>query len=122
MFEGVLSAVVDEEAYLTLPPALASGFRERYGPELFLTSMDGRTLLLFPLQVFADLQARLASGAAQEKFSLRDRLLFPLLRFGLQQRMTADGRVPFLAERTLAGQAVELRWENSRIVIRPANV
>lgn len=47
-FRGGATARIDDKGRLKLPASMRTVLEEKYGPELFVTSVDGLTVLIYP--------------------------------------------------------------------------
>ncbi len=101
MFRGHYTAKVDERGRVKLPAAFLATVRERFDEELFVTSLDGRHLRVYPLKTWLQIEERLlrvpSMSAARGK--LLDRVNF----FGQAARLDKVGR--FLIPQRLRGGA-----------------
>ena len=61
MFRGSARAKLDEKGRLKLPAAYLTPLLERFGAQLFITSMDGVSAQVYPLPVWLELEAKLAA-------------------------------------------------------------
>ena len=52
MFRGSAPAKIDEKGRLKIPTDFRRVIEERYGPDLFVTSVMGDAALLYPLPVW----------------------------------------------------------------------
>jgi len=59
MFRGSAPAKIDDKGRLKVPTDFRRYVEERYGPELFVTSVLGDSALLYPLPVWEELESRL---------------------------------------------------------------
>lgn len=99
MFRGSAPAKIDDKGRLKVPTEFRRTLDERYGPELFLTSIVGDSALVYPLNVWEGIEEKLArlpsSNRAKRKFLER------VSYYGQAARMDAQGRVvipPILRE------------------------
>jgi MraZ protein len=60
MFRGNNPATVDGKGRLKIPTAFKSELDEKYGQEFFVTSLDGKSVRIYPLSVWVKLEAKLA--------------------------------------------------------------
>ena len=61
MFRGSAVAKIDDRGRLKVPTDFRRILEDRYGPEVFVTSLLGRSTLLYPLSVWDELERRLAA-------------------------------------------------------------
>lgn len=57
---------IDDKGRLKIPASFRSHVEERYGKELFITSRDGKLILVFPLPVWEELEMRLAQVSSTD--------------------------------------------------------
>src|ERR1700720_4516695 len=67
MFLGSAPAKIDDKGRLKVPTDFRRAIEERYGPELFVTSVEGESALLYPLPVWEEIEARLGGMAATHR-------------------------------------------------------
>jgi MraZ protein len=91
MFRGSAPAKIDEKGRLKLPTAFRRHLEERWGAELFVTSVQGDSALLFPLPVWEEIEARLQAVPATDR--TKDRYLERVSYFGQQGRLDPQGRI-----------------------------
>ena len=60
-FRGSAPARLDEKGRLKVPTLFRQQIEETFGPDLFVTSLHGREILLYPLPVWQVLEEKLAS-------------------------------------------------------------
>jgi MraZ protein len=60
-FRGSAPARLDEKGRLKVPTLFRQQIEDAFGPELFVTSLHGREILLYPLPVWQALEEKLAS-------------------------------------------------------------
>ena len=65
MFRGSAPATVDEKGRLKIPTDFRRQLEERWGPEVFITSVLGDRAMVFPLSVWEDMENRLLSLPTQ---------------------------------------------------------
>jgi MraZ protein len=91
MFRGNNPTRVDDKGRLKLPADYKRQIDERYGPQFFITSKDGKRAELWPLQVWQKIEEKLAeipnSNPAKRKFL--DRVNY----YGQMAEMDAQGRL-----------------------------
>ncbi len=91
MLRGNFSARIDEKGRLKIPTAFRAVIDERYGQELFVTSLTGENVRIYPLPVWVALEARLARVPSTHPARLKffDRVNF----FGQPAELDKQGRV-----------------------------
>lgn len=99
MLRGNQPATVDDKGRIKVPTTFRNTIREEYGDDLFLTSLDGENVRVYPLPVWAALEERVraipAMTPARQKFM--DRVNY----FGHATSMDKTGRIlvpPLLRE------------------------
>jgi MraZ protein len=60
-FRGSAPARVDEKGRLKVPSLFRAQIEEAFGPELFVTSVHGRNVLLYPLPIWRAVEEKLAA-------------------------------------------------------------
>jgi transcriptional regulator MraZ len=91
MLRGNHPARIDDKGRLKIPEAFRSVVESRYGPELFVTSVTGEYVRLYPMAVWQEVERRLAdvpsSNPSKQRFL--DRVNF----FGQVAALDKQGRV-----------------------------
>lgn len=91
MFRGNHPATVDAKGRLKLPRAFLGALVERHGRRVFVTSLDGESVSIYPLKVWEEVETRLATRGdldpAKRKFLLR------VNYFGQETEIGPQGRV-----------------------------
>lgn len=99
MFRGSAPAKIDDKGRLKIPTDFRRAIEERYGPDLFVTSIEGDSALLYPLPVWEEIEARLAGMPSTDR--VKARFLERVSYFGQQSRLDNQGRLlipPILRE------------------------
>ena len=99
MFRGSASAKIDEKGRLKIPTDLRRTFQDQYGKEVFLTSVQGTSVFVYPLPVWEEIEARLAALPSTDR--AKQRFLERVSYYGQQSRLDGQGRVvipPILRE------------------------
>jgi len=91
MFRGSAPTKIDEKGRLKVPTLFRRELDERFGKDLFITSILGDSVLVYPLPVWEDVEARLAELPSTDPTKLR--YLERVNYFGHQVRLDAQGRV-----------------------------
>lgn len=91
MFRGSAPAKIDEKGRLKVPTDFRRAVEERYGPDLFVTSILGDSALLYPLPVWEEIEGRLAAMPSTDR--VRARYLERANYFGQQVRLDVQGRI-----------------------------
>ncbi len=91
MLRGNQPATVDDKGRIKIPTSFRTALRDAYGTEVFLTSVDGTNVRIYPLPVWAAVEERIqripAMNPARQKFM--DRVNY----FGHVTTMDKQGRV-----------------------------
>lgn len=91
MFRGSSPAKIDDKGRLKIPTDFRRFLEERYGPDLFVTSVIGDSALLYPLQVWEEVEARL--GAIPSADPVKRRYLERVNYYGQQVQLDVQGRL-----------------------------
>jgi MraZ protein len=91
MFRGSAPAKIDDKGRLKIPTDFRRVIEERYGPDLFVTSIEGDSALLYPLPVWEEIEARL--GGMPSTDQVKARFLERVGYFGQQSRLDNQGRL-----------------------------
>ncbi|OLC46555.1 MAG: division/cell wall cluster transcriptional repressor MraZ [Acidobacteria bacterium 13_1_40CM_2_64_6] len=91
MFRGHEITRIDDKGRLKVPTVFRSLLESRYGREVFLTSLNGEYVRLFPMPVWVELEEKLGKMPSTHPSRLRylDRVNF----FGQVVELDAQGRV-----------------------------
>ena len=91
MFRGNAPATVDDKGRLKVPNAFRSALESKYGRELFLTSVTGEYVRIYPMPVWLEFEEKLNQVPSTHPAKLR--LLDRLSYFGQAGEFDAQGRV-----------------------------
>ena len=91
MFRGNSPATVDDKGRLKVPTAYRSLLDSKYGRELFLTSVTGEYVRIYPMPVWLEFEGKLSQVPSTHPSKLR--LLDRLNYFGQAGDLDAQGRV-----------------------------
>jgi MraZ protein len=91
MFRGSAPTKIDDKGRLKVPTDFRRFIEERYGPELFVTSVLGDKALIYPLPVWEGIEARL--GEIPSADQAKSRYLERVSYFGQQVAMDGQGRI-----------------------------
>lgn len=91
MFRGSAPAKIDEKGRLKLPTQFRRFVGERYGDEMFVTSVLGDSALLYPLPVWEEIEARLAAVPSSDP--TKARYMERVSYYGQQVKLDAQGRL-----------------------------
>ena len=91
MFRGHEQARIDDKGRLKIPNVFRSALESKYGRELFLTSLTGEYVRLYPMPVWVDIEEKLGRMPSTHPSRLRflDRINF----FGQAVELDTQGRV-----------------------------
>jgi len=91
MLRGNHPARVDDKGRLKIPNGFRSVVESQYGPELYVTSVSGEYVRLYPMAVWLEIERRLAEVPSTNPSKVRflDRVNF----FGQTVSMDRQGRV-----------------------------
>jgi len=91
MFRGSAPTKIDDKGRLKVPTEFRRLLDERWGGDLFVTSVDGDSAVLYPLAVWEEVEQRLMSMPSTN--SVRRRFLERVSYFGQQVSLDAQGRL-----------------------------
>ena len=91
MFRGNSPATVDDKGRLKVPTAFRTLLDSKYGRELFLTSVTGEYVRVYPMPVWLEFEGKLSQVPSTHPAKLR--LLDRLNYFGQASDLDAQGRV-----------------------------
>ena len=91
MFRGNAPARIDDKGRLKVPNAFRSLLESKYGRELFLTSLSGEYVRIYPMPMWLDLEEKLGKVPSTHPSKLRflDRVNY----FGQASELDTQGRV-----------------------------
>ena len=91
MFRGSAPTKIDEKGRLKIPTDFRRLMEERFGPDLFVTSIQGDSALLYPLPEWEEIERRLNAMPATDRTKMR--FLERVNYFGQQVRVDPQGRI-----------------------------
>jgi MraZ protein len=91
MFRGNAVAKIDEKGRLKLPSGFRSTIAERFGSDLFVTSLFGDCVWIYPMPNWASLETRLAKAPSTNPVVRKFR--YRVNYFGQAGTMDGQGRV-----------------------------
>ena len=91
MFRGSSPTRIDDKGRLKVPNGFRSVFESKYGRELFLTSLTGESVRIYPMPVWLEIETKL--GAMPSTHPARVRFLDRVNYFGQTSELDAQGRV-----------------------------
>jgi len=91
VFRGNAPARIDDKGRLKVPNAFRSLLEGQYGRDLYLTSLTGEYVRIYPMPVWLDVELRLAEmpSSHPSKLKFLDRVNY----FGQSGELDAQGRV-----------------------------
>jgi MraZ protein len=91
MFRGSAPAKIDDKGRLKIPTDFRRLIEERYGAELFVTSVLGDSALIYPLPVWEEIEQRLSGMPSTDR--TKTRYLERVNYFGQQVALDVQGRI-----------------------------
>jgi MraZ protein len=88
---GNFSAKIDDKGRLKVPNAFRAVVEERYGPELFVTSVTGEYVRIYPMPVWVGIEEKLA--AVPSTHPARAKFLDRVNFYGQPAELDRQGRV-----------------------------
>ncbi len=91
LFRGNFPAKLDGQGRVKIPTAHRRVFEEQYGPDLFVTSITGESVLIYPLSVWEEIEAKMLEApkmARAKRMFLRNTSYF-----GQVSTMDKQGRL-----------------------------
>jgi len=127
VLRGNYAAKIDEKARLKIPNAFRALVEKTHGAELFVTSLTGESVRIYPMPVWLALEERLAR--APSTLPARNRFLDRVNYFGQAAEIDTQGRVVIHQRlRESAGMAGEVDvlgsvdrldvWNHDRLVAK----
>lgn len=127
MLRGNSPAKIDDKGRLKVPSAFRALIEEQYGRDLFVTSVTGESVRIYPMAVWKEIEAKLA--AMPSTLPARLRYLDRINYFGQVAELDTQGRVlvpPRLRERAQMNGEVDVLgqqnyldvWNHDRFTAR----
>lgn len=91
MFRGNSPAKIDDKGRLKVPNAFRSLLESKYGRELFLTSLTGEYVRIYPMPIWLEIEEKL--GRMPSTHPSRLRFLDRVAYFGQAAELDVQGRV-----------------------------
>lgn len=91
VFRGNAPARIDDKGRLKVPNTFRSALESKYGRELFLTSVSGEFVRIYPMPVWIEIEQKL--GAMPSTHPSRVRFLDRVNYFGQGAELDGQGRV-----------------------------
>lgn len=127
LFRGVQTGRVDEKGRLKFSALVKQQLETQYeDPRLFITSLDGEKVKVFPIKEWEAVEARLSQKSTEGKDvdgEVKDKILFHANRYGAEESLDNQGRILVPAVlREIAGMRgeVKLMWQNNHILVLSA--
>ena len=127
MLRGNSPAKIDDKGRLKVPNGFRSVIQKDHGSDLFVTSLTGQSVRIYPMPVWLDIETRL--GKVPSTHPARQRFLDRVNFFGQVAVLDPQGRVliqPRLRESALMNGEVDVLgqqsylevWNHERLVAR----
>lgn len=91
MFRGSAPAKIDDKGRLKIPTPFRTFIEERWGSDVFTTSLAGDQALIYPLPEWEAIEARLAALPSTHQAAVK--YLERVNYFGQQGKLDAQGRI-----------------------------
>lgn len=91
MLRGNYPTTVDGKGRLKVPTAFKAFLDENYGPEAYVTSLDGQSVRIYPFPVWREIEEKLAALPSMNKS--KKKFLDRTNYWGQAGRMDAQGRI-----------------------------
>lgn len=91
MLRGNSPAKIDEKGRLKVPTLFRSVIQKDYGSELFVTSLSGQSVRIYPMPVWAEIETRLAKMPSTHP--ARSRFMDRVNFYGQMAELDTQGRV-----------------------------
>lgn len=91
MLRGNYPATVDAKGRLKIPTAFKAILDETYGPDVYVTSLDGNSVRIYPMAEWRKVEEKLKSVPSMNK--ARQKFLDRTNYYGQTGRMDAQGRI-----------------------------
>ncbi len=124
MFRGTQTGRVDDKGRLKLPVLVRSCLDEEYRePTVFITSLDGEEVKVFPLREWETVETRLSEKSATGNESdgeIKQKILFQANRYGAEETLDNQGRILVPAVlREAAGMRGEVKilWQSNHLLV-----
>ena len=127
MLRGNSPAKIDDKGRLKVPNGFRSVIQKDHGSDLFVTSLTGQSVRIYPMPVWLDIESRL--GKVPSTHPARQRFLDRVNFYGQVAVLDPQGRVliqPRLRESALMNGEVDVLgqqsylevWNHERLVAR----
>ena len=128
LFRGTQTSKVDNKGRLKLPARVRQRFEETYEDRnVFITSIDGATVKVFPLKEWEVVEARLSEKSTENKEidgQVKDKILFQANKYGSEETLDNQGRVlvpaVLLEAEGMSGE-VRMVWQSNHVFVLSAD-
>ncbi|MCY4586035.1 MAG: hypothetical protein OXB98_08375 [Bryobacterales bacterium] len=124
MFRGTQTGRVDDKGRLKLPALVRSRMVEEYRePKVFITSLDGEEVKVFPLREWEAVETSLSNKSPdgnEADGEIKQKILFQVNRFGAEETLDNQGRILVPAVlREAAGMRGEVKilWQSNHLFV-----
>ena len=90
-FRGSAPAKIDDRGRLKVPTDFRRALEEAYGVDVFVTSVQGDSTLLYPLQIWDEIEQQLAK--LPRTHAAKRRYLERVSYYGQQGKLDSQGRI-----------------------------
>src|SRR3989442_12554508 len=110
MLRGNYPATVDGKGRLKIPTTFKAYLDENYGPDLYVTSLDGQSVRIYPFSVWREIEEKLAALPSMNKS--KKKFLDRTNYWGQNARMDTKGRIliPSLLRESAAMRGEVAGW------------
>ena len=91
MLRGSIAAKIDDKGRLKVPNAFRSAITAKYGDVLYVTSVTGQSVLIYPMSVWVDIEEKLKG--VPSALPARRRYFDRVNYYGQQTEIDRQGRV-----------------------------
>jgi MraZ protein len=91
MLRGNYTARIDSKGRLKVPTAFRRAIQEKHGPEVYVTSLNGESVRIYPLAEWEGIEQRLALLPSMDP--ARRKFLDRTNYFGQQAELDSQGRI-----------------------------
>lgn len=116
---GSAPAKIDDKGRLKVPTHFRRAIEDRWGPEVFVTSILGDSALIYPLLVWEEIEAKLLALPSTDRSKVR--YLERVSYYGQEARLDTQGRMlipPILREKAgMTGEEVVVSAQIDHLVV-----
>jgi len=91
MFRGSAPTKIDDKGRLKIPTPFRTTMEDRWGADVFATSILGDSALIYPLPVWEEIEERLSTMPSTHRSKMR--FLERVNYFGQQAKLDSQGRI-----------------------------